>query len=96
MILEIISSLKVKQILYHNLLFAFCYFRIQFQVSCNSHCFLNRQISVQLIILHDISAQFPELTNISLFSIDFNVSFFDVCGPKAQKVWFYSVNLRFA
>lgn len=70
---------------YHDAFLAFGNFWAEFQVCCDCHGLFNGQISMQLVILHNIGAQFAELADIALFAIHLDSSIFDVCRSVKSK-----------
>lgn len=65
---------------YHMQLFAFLHFLAQLETGRHVHRFLNRQIGVQLVVLHDVGRQLAELAEVTFLSIHRDRTL-DVCGP---------------
>lgn len=84
---------------YHHTFFSFGNFWAEFQVRGDCHGLLNGQVSMQLIVLHNVSAQLTELADVALFAIHLDGSIFDVCGSVERNVrkliWDRHIDLTF-
>lgn len=69
---------------YHKVFLILIHFWAELQIGGNGHCLLDRQVAVQLVVLHNVCAQFAELADISVFSINFDATIFDICSSKKK------------
>lgn len=72
-------------IAYHDHLFVLGHFGAELKICGDGHRFFNGQITVQLVVLHDVGTEFAELAEVALLAVHLDGAILDVGGSLYTK-----------